>query len=107
MVPIDLGTMTLQPGFALEGQAMDPEGESLEGVRVKWEHENLSDDREFPPVEWQVHSDAEGRFRLWPLPPGHWRIGLERNGFERLAEEFDLQHDIQRTFVMQPLGEQD
>jgi Carboxypeptidase regulatory-like domain len=104
---IDLGTMTLQPGLALEGQVLNPEGEPLEGVRVRWEQEDESQDQEFPPVEWQVRSDAEGRFRLWPLPPGHWRIGLERNGFNRQGEEIDLLHDIQRTFIMQPREEQD
>jgi protocatechuate 3,4-dioxygenase beta subunit len=73
--PVDLGTLSLGTGEALEGRVRDAEGRPLAGAFV----------RAAPGEEGArtvlARTDAQGRFLLPGLAPGSWRVMTSLMGF--------------------------
>jgi hypothetical protein len=78
----DLGTIVLKPGVTVTGRVLDVQGRPLAGVAVEARREGNAGP-EFQAlgrlgvahaIERTADTDAEGRFRFDPLPPGSYRV---------------------------------
>jgi beta-lactamase regulating signal transducer with metallopeptidase domain len=78
----DLGTITLKAGVTITGQAFDVQGKSLAGLFIEAdrqrgsgpEFEALNQLPVADAVRRTTETDAEGRFRFDPFPPGTYNV---------------------------------
>jgi hypothetical protein len=97
---VDVGTMTLHPGLTLSGRVVDPAGEPLQ-AQISWESSQRMMWGQLP-VTWSATTSTSGRFRLSPLPPGHWRLSATRSEYLGECVEIDLAADLEREIVLTP-----
>ena len=89
----DLGKFTLKPGVSLKGRVLDVQGKPIGGVFVNAEREGDQETGEIlnglavaDAINRTAVTDADGSFRLAPLPSGHYRVlpgDRSRDGSER------------------------
>lgn len=96
---IDLGTLTLGEGFTISGTVRGTDGQPLRGATVRWETTHGTDAR----PTWLASADSEGRYRLTPIPPGHWRIHGRDPDHTGQTVEIDVAGDVVRDFVLEPI----
>jgi carboxypeptidase family protein/TonB-dependent receptor-like protein len=78
-----------QTTSTIEGTVKDKQGAAIGGAKVRVVSRELVIDR-------NATTDAEGAYRVAALPPGHYDIRVERDGFQ--AEVFkDLEVTLNRT----------
>ena len=86
---VDLGTLVLRPGEALDGRVLTPDGDPLPDVRVALTFhvdapDAAGDGRDF--TRW-APTDEDGRFHVGGLPPGSVTVRLEDARFLATSEE--------------------
>lgn len=89
----DLGKFTLKPGVSLKGRVLDVQGKPIAGVFVNAEREGDQETGEIlgglavaDAINRTAVTDADGSFRLAPLPAGHYHVlpgERSRDGSER------------------------
>jgi RNA polymerase sigma factor (sigma-70 family) len=111
---IEFGTLAVQPGLEFTGRILDHRGEPVEDAQVDFENHGsfqmepgmfifLGGRRPFgPSAVWSSRSDAEGRFELRTLPPGHWRFPVWVEGRQPEVFEIDLLDDLERDLTLSP-----
>jgi beta-lactamase regulating signal transducer with metallopeptidase domain len=78
----DFGTFVLEPGITVTGRAFDVQGKPLAGLLVEASHQHDdSPESQFQDelsvadqLQRHTETDAEGRFRFEPLPPGIYQV---------------------------------
>jgi beta-lactamase regulating signal transducer with metallopeptidase domain len=78
----DFGTFVLKPGITVTGQAFDVQGKPLAGLFVVAAHQEddspesqlLGELSVSDQLGRRTETDAEGRFRFEPLPPGTYQV---------------------------------
>jgi hypothetical protein len=91
----DFGKFTLKPGGSLKGRVLDVAGKPIAGVFVNAEREGDREAGEIlgglavaDAINRTAVTDADGSFRLAPLPSGQYRVlpgDRSRNGSERFT----------------------
>jgi len=89
----DMGKFTLKPGVVLKGRVLDVQGKPIAGVFVNAERKGDQERGEIlnglavaDAINRTAVTDADGSFRLAPLPSGHYRVlpgDRSRDGSER------------------------
>src|SRR5262249_2776040 len=96
----DFGTFVLKPGITVTGQAFDVQGKPLAGMFVEVEHQRddspesqlLGELSVSDQLGRRTETDAEGRFRFEPLPPGTYQV-----------QPVDYQHVEGKGLIRRPL----
>jgi Carboxypeptidase regulatory-like domain len=89
----DFGKFTLKPGVSLKGRVLDVQGKPIAGIFVNAEREGDQETGEIlgglavaDAINRTAVTDANGSFRMAPLPNGHYRVlpgDRSRDGSER------------------------
>jgi beta-lactamase regulating signal transducer with metallopeptidase domain/uncharacterized GH25 family protein len=77
----------LEPGEFLSGKVLGPDGKPVPGAAVGWANPIRADGRPDESLELKdmTATDAEGLFRLGPLPPGQFQITAVKEGPRRMG----------------------
>ncbi|MEM7582602.1 MAG: carboxypeptidase-like regulatory domain-containing protein [Acidobacteriota bacterium] len=79
---VDLGTVVMVPGVALEGRVVDADGEGIEGAQVRLEQARGAFGRMTGQQPGSTSTDARGRFVISDLQPGQpVTVSAAREGY--------------------------